>query len=274
MHRIMQGGRFHGAPLGTRRFGALTVSEKEYTPGHELPLHAHENAFFSLLLGGAFRERVGQKERECLATSLVYYPALEPHTESFDDGGGRALNIDLGPSWVARVEELGLAGASGSIHLRRSRANWLATRVYGEFREDEDAASLAIEELVLNMLVEVADESAVGNERREPRWLGDLVDRLHEEFLDPPSVVELASEAEVHPVHLARVFRARHGCTLAEYVRRLRIEYACAALSTTVVPLSTLALDMGFSDQAHFTRRFKEVTGLTPGSYRTRAASR
>jgi AraC family transcriptional regulator len=49
----------------------------------------------------------------------------------------------------------------------------------------------------------------------------------------------------------------------------LRIEHACSALSETGSSLSSIALETGFSDQAHFTRRFKELTGMSPGRYRT-----
>ncbi|MDA0327544.1 MAG: helix-turn-helix domain-containing protein [Gemmatimonadetes bacterium] len=39
-------------------------------------------------------------------------------------------------------------------------------------------------------------------------------------------------------------------------------------LANDAVPISAIALSTGFSDQAHFTRRFKEATGFSPGAYR------
>ena len=41
-----------------------------------------------------------------------------------------------------------------------------------------------------------------------------------------------------------------------------------AALAQTGDSLAAIAYDTGFSDQAHFTRRFKEATGTSPGAYR------
>jgi len=72
----------------------------------------------------------------------------------------------------------------------------------------------------------------------------------------------------VHVVHLARVFRRFHGCTVGEYLRRLRIERAIEELRSTNKPLADIAGNSGFSDQSHFCRAFKLTVGMTPGQYR------
>jgi AraC-like DNA-binding protein len=61
---------------------------------------------------------------------------------------------------------------------------------------------------------------------------------------------------------------------MSEYVRKLRVEKARKELLTTDKPLSTIAFDAGFSDQAHFSRVFKELTGLTPGAFRRSTTGR
>jgi AraC family transcriptional regulator len=81
-------------------------------------------------------------------------------------------------------------------------------------------------------------------------------------------VADLAAEAGVHPVYLARVFRRHHRCTIAQYVRRRRLERALHELSTSRRSLAEIAIDTGFADQAHFSRAFKAHAGLTPGQFR------
>jgi AraC family transcriptional regulator len=80
---------------------------------------------------------------------------------------------------------------------------------------------------------------------------------------------ELASDAEVHPVHLAATFRRFFGTTVAAYIRQLRIEYACRELARPDAPLAEIALAAGFADQSHFGRTFKRVMRVTPAEYRS-----
>lgn len=89
-----------------------------------------------------------------------------------------------------------------------------------------------------------------------------------------PSLPDLATEAGVHPGHLVRVFRRHYLCAPAQYITRLRIDRARAALAETGDPIAWIATTVGFSDQAHLTRRFKALTGTTPARYRLEFSSR
>jgi AraC family transcriptional regulator len=72
----------------------------------------------------------------------------------------------------------------------------------------------------------------------------------------------------VHPVTLARAFRRAFGCTVGEYVRRLRIERAARQLADSDLSLAEIALGAGFSDQSHFSNLFRRHTGLSPFQFR------
>jgi AraC family transcriptional regulator len=78
----------------------------------------------------------------------------------------------------------------------------------------------------------------------------------------------VASRVGVHPFHLSRVFRQHYHQTVGEYVHRLRVHFACGELKSDEARLAEVALAAGFADQSHFTRVFKQVTGMTPGAFR------
>jgi AraC family transcriptional regulator len=80
-------------------------------------------------------------------------------------------------------------------------------------------------------------------------------------------IATIAAEVGVHPVHLARAFRARYGTSPGAYLRRLRLEAAMAELAGSD-PLARIAHRAGFSDQSHFTRAFKAAFGTAPGQWR------
>ena len=64
------------------------------------------------------------------------------------------------------------------------------------------------------------------------------------------------------------MFRRQKGCTVGEYVRHLRVDFALRQLSETENSLSDIAAAGGFADHSHLTRTFKAHLGLTPSEYR------
>lgn len=82
------------------------------------------------------------------------------------------------------------------------------------------------------------------------------------------TVDQLASEAGMSTSHFARVFKETLGSTPMQYVMSFRIEQAMKMIEDPKRPLGDIALACGFSDQAHFTRSFKQVTRQTPRAFR------
>jgi AraC family transcriptional regulator len=94
----------------------------------------------------------------------------------------------------------------------------------------------------------------------------DHIDRHLAEPLDLPT---LAGVAHFSPWHFHRLFQAFTGETLADCVRRRRLERAATRL--LMEPPDTalaIALDMGFGSAEVFTRAFKTHFGVTPGAWR------
>jgi AraC family transcriptional regulator len=145
----------------------------------------------------------------------------------------------------------------------------LAWRLAAELRASDTAAPLAAEGLALELLAATRRET--GERRRttrKPGWLNAAEELLRTRLGDCVRLRELADLVGVHPVHLARVFRAHYGVSVGEYGRRVRLEWAAAEVARTDTPLARIAVRAGFADQSHFTRLFKERIGTTPADYR------
>ncbi len=69
-------------------------------------------------------------------------------------------------------------------------------------------------------------------------------------------------------MHLNRDFRTHVGCSPGEFVQTRRIAHACALLLDSELPLTRIALHLGYHDQSHFNRAFKCRVGIPPGAYR------
>ncbi|MDE2928768.1 MAG: AraC family transcriptional regulator [Acidobacteriota bacterium] len=83
------------------------------------------------------------------------------------------------------------------------------------------------------------------------------------------TIETMAKEACLSPFHFARAFKAATGLAPHRYITELRIERAKSWIAKGR-PLAAIAYDLGFSSQAHFTKRFKQLVGATPGAYRER----
>jgi PAS domain S-box-containing protein len=94
-----------------------------------------------------------------------------------------------------------------------------------------------------------------------------------DDHLDQPlRIPELAAQAGLSPFQFDQRVRTLFGLSAGQYLSRARIGRACDCLRHTDAPLSKLALECGYADQAAFTRQFRKSVGLTPGAYRLATA--
>jgi AraC family transcriptional regulator len=233
----------------------------------EIPNHAHNSSFFDFVVEGACTEVVREKARARGPSTLAFHPAGEVHSSRWHGPECRCFHIEIPPELFDRFRQHAPILEDPALFLGGT-PTWLASRLYAEFQRMDEVSPLAIEGLTLELLAESARNASPVLERKPPRWLISVCDLLHEKFFEPPNLGTIAERVGIHPAHLTRVFRQIHGCTMGDYVRRLRIDFACHHLTTSETPLVEIALASGFSDQSHFSRVFKRQMGMSPGEFR------
>jgi AraC-like DNA-binding protein len=60
------------------------------------------------------------------------------------------------------------------------------------------------------------------------------------------------------------------GSSFSAVLDDLRFELAAELIRDRDYPLMAIAHDLGYRDQAHFTRAFRRWTGMSPSEYRSR----
>jgi AraC family transcriptional regulator len=263
---------YHGQCQRRLSVAGLLLAERTYPPRLEIPPHAHERPYLCAILQGGYTETCGGKVWTCTPRTLFLRPRGEPHADRFGEAGGRVFGIEFGAGWPDRL-------ASHWRTLERPAAvegtcTGLARKLHREFCQDDPTVPLIVEGLVLEILGEVCRAAAPAGEAGGPLWLRQARDILHARYTRLPGLSAVAEEVGVHPLHLARVFRRKYGCSVGEYVRRLRVEFACRELARPDRSLVEIALEAGFCDQSQFCRTFKRQVGVTPSQFRREARAR
>jgi len=115
----------------------------------------------------------------------------------------------------------------------------------------------------------IPEPCACGRTHRRLRRITDL---LHDAYGERLSIEQLATMAGMSRYAFIRAFRAATGMAPHAYQLDLRIN-AARRLLRDGCALTAVAHDLGFADQAHFQRAFKERVAMTPGAYRRAAGS-
>ena len=242
------------------------LSESVYPPRLKQPRHTHRDASFSFVLAGNYIENYGRQTQTRQPSTIVFHPPQESHAIDFQSGA-KILSVQFDSERFAYIRRRSVV-LDASTSSQTEAIAWLGNKIYQEFRRMDSASTLAIEGLIYEILAEAARSKVSTSESKTPRWLEQVREFLHANFAESIALEAVAEIADVHPVHLARVFRRKYDCTIGEYVRRLRIEYACRRISASTDSLIEIALTAGFTDQSHFARIFKNHLGVTPGEYR------
>jgi len=262
----LEAGRFYGRTLRRRSVGDLVLADVLYPASDQLPRHSHDRAYFCLIRQGVYAEQFSHRCRECSPSMLVFHPAGERHSQIFRDRAVSSFNVELGPQWLDRMREWG-APLDQPIQFSGGQAVKLGFRLFRECWHQDLEASMAIEGVtaeILGLLVETRPLGLPGS-----NWLRDARDLLESRFDQAISLTAIARTAGVHPVYFASAFRRAYGCSVGEFIRRRRVDFARDQLAQQDASLACIAVAAGFADQSHFTRTFKRFTGMTPLEYRT-----
>jgi AraC-like DNA-binding protein len=112
--------------------------------------------------------------------------------------------------------------------------------------------------------------------RSEPRqksalaaWqLRRALDFIEANCLRSIRLEELAALTGLSQSHFSRSFKASTGTAPHQCQMKMRIQHAQQLLLSGGPSISEVASVTGFSDQAHFTRIFRQMTGATPAHWR------
>jgi AraC family transcriptional regulator len=245
----------------------IIFEEILHAEAFRMPNHSHEEAHMALLCKGSIRNFKKNKDSVASTSALMFMPPGETHATQYSDKV-HAFYIRFSSAWWERVQE-SMSVLEEAREYQNSLPSWLAIRIYQEFQKRDNLTPFMLEGLTLELLVAMSRQVNDAGGRGIPRWLRQAQEYLNAHFRQSISLHTVASTAGVHPGHLMRGFRQYYHCTIGDYVRNLRVQNACYLMMDSEQSLSEIALSLGFSDQSHFCKTFKEVTGMTPTEWQS-----
>ncbi|MGZ4866604.1 MAG: helix-turn-helix transcriptional regulator [Candidatus Angelobacter sp.] len=264
MSRSLNIGQFFGNISQRWAADAVVVNRLVHNHARALPSHAHQAGFVSLMLEGEYRETTGLTQFGYQPFSCFYHPPGMDHRDEVGPAGVTMLTLEFKPELFDAMD-FAAVNLRSITDLSGNRPAWELMDLYRRI-SSHPANDLDIESRAVALAFSIVKSSA--RVPRDLRALQRACEYVHAHFGDNLTLARVARAAGVHPVYLGQIFRQEFGETLGEYLNRIRVRTAAELLANSDLPLSTVALDLGFYDQSHFTRVFREFTGTTPGIFR------
>ncbi len=249
--------------------GVTEVFHARFTE-YAYPMHVHDAWTLLIVDDGAVRYDLERHEHGTPADTVTLLPPHVPHNGSPATADGfrkRVVYLDesvLGAGLIGPAVD----GPDLRDPLLRQRVGLLHAALVrpGDELEAESRLTLIGERLrgLLRPRLTAREPAAPVPDPALARALRELLD---ERVADGLALAEAARLLHAHPAHLVRAFSGAYGIAPHQYLTSRRVGRARRLLLDGVPPGET-ATATGFYDQAHLTRHFKRLVGVTPGRYR------
>jgi AraC-like DNA-binding protein len=243
---------------------------------HHYARHAHECAVIGLVEAGVQSYFYQGARHRTGPGGIFFVNPEEPHTGEPGDSEGyvyRALypttdflSTSLGNSrrWQMHFKTPVIYDSAAFSSLRQAH---LAV--------DRGEPSIKCETLLLDALtllirLNAGEVPPLGRLSRGRYAVRRVRERIDDDPAREPSLAMLATMVHMSPYHLAHVFTRDTGLPIHLYAETARIRKAKQLLKNGL-PIADVSTLMGYADQSHFTRRYKQFEGVTPGRYQKSA---
>ena len=102
----------------------------------------------------------------------------------------------------------------------------------------------------------------------QDKRLGKVLEQLFNAPLQAWNMDALAALAAMSRANFMRVFQQKFGMAPGKFFTQLRLQEAALLLNKTQKNILSVALEVGYQSEAHFSKAFKALYGMTPSQYR------
>lgn len=233
----------------------------------EYYMHWHENIEIIFVTSGVLKVRLddttyyaGENETVIINSSVMHdFSAAEKSVE-YD-----CLIIDKGfcEQYGFFIDEMHIEEIVREYEFFdiNNKIKYLLTEKPAYFEADVTSCLLNI--LVLLFRSHISKSEAY-NKNKSIAMIKDGIAWIGKHFKEQISVDEVSENAGYSKYYFSRCFKEVTGCTVNEYITRVRINYAYKKLREGKMSVGEVSVLCGFSDISYFTKIFKKQTGILP----------
>lgn len=217
--------------------------------------HYHERVHISGILKGGNLESRKHNDIQVLPGKIIPYREGEVHRNRHTAFPSKNLNVEL--------ETIFFDDDYHFSNFRTDHHSYLnLIKIYHELLLNDGYSNESIDQLLKSLFLKVSST-------KRPPWITSLKTLLNDRWNEFISLEELAQELQLHPISISKYFGQHTGNTLADYMRKLKVNKSIDLLLNTSSSIAETAFVCGFSDQSHMTRVFKHYVGFTPRALRS-----
>ncbi|MDD5699380.1 MAG: helix-turn-helix domain-containing protein [Victivallaceae bacterium] len=163
------------------------------------------------------------------------------------------------------------------LHLnakRLAQIENLVRKLQDELNSRESGYEAAALTLLLEIIVFVSRSYTSGATKDTVALIrvGKVISRLESSYADPWTLGKLAKLAAMSTNNLLRLFKAATGSSPIDYLIKIRLRNAAENLRTRRDSIADIAFSCGFRDSNYFSKKFRDMYGITPRRYRDKFA--
>lgn len=259
-------GQHFGESLKTLQLEGTILTEAGYMPNIEVPWHYHENAYFFYHLRGHLDEVNKKQTLTCKPGTLLFHHWQDPHYDTNFSSDARFFHIEIENAWFSK-HHLSPAILEGSMVLNNPALKSIFHKIFRELKHNDVMTQLSIDGL-LSQAFALVVRQLLNKKPGQPSWIKKVKEILNDAEIHEITLRKLSDETGLHPVHLSKEFPKYFSMNFGEYLRSIRMGKAMKLLNDPKLKITEIAFLCGFSDQSHFIRSFRDLTGTTPLKYR------
>lgn len=243
---------------------------------HDFPiLHTHNYWEFLIVLSGEYKHTINGREELIQRGQIIVIRPDDLHMLEQITSSASHLNImvkcEAIERWANNYSDTFFNGLLENDELSISMSDVYINKIETYcllYNNADEQKQLMIMNYITSLIFTTVIDQLFNMVSNKPRWLLDLIAEMHRQEHISWTVIDVVNYSNYSHVHLIREFKKYFGCSIVEYLRRVKISFATDYLKHSSLSISEISSLLGFSSVSHLNHIFKEATGKTPLQFR------